>query len=229
MTVSRRTLLIALGSAFVGSGATYAVREAQLAGQGRETEALRRKVTTLSYNVASGGGVNRKLMPDPQTGKAIVPLDEAFSFDRNHAICRVDTNPAAFRMPTYAMGDVVIAANQFYMAMATTTVEQFRVFTAADGKRHATLKGGLSCATEVGQASTKLGSRSASEHATYEIEAVDGGIGGAKAGDSFAFTVFFDPKDAPLNHAIFGPKFTFTGELIEGEITIVDPSALDRS
>jgi hypothetical protein len=223
MTISRRTLLIALGSAFVGAGATYAGRE--LGGPEREAAALRRKVTTLSYNVASGGGVNRKLMPDPQTGRATVPLDEAFSFDRNHAICRVDTNPAAFKMPTYAMGEVVIAPNQFYMAMATTTVEQFRVFTSPDGKRHVTLKGGLSCSTEVGQASTKLGSRTASEHATYEIEAVDGGIGGAKAGDTFAFTVFFDEKDAPFNHAVFGPKFTFTGDLVEGEVTIVDPGA----
>jgi hypothetical protein len=225
VTISRRTLLIAIGSAFLGAGATYTVREAELGGQDRDADALRKKVATLSYNVASGGGVNRKLMPDPLTGRATVPLDEAFSFDRNHGICRVDTNPAAFKMPTYAMGEVVIAPNQFYMAMATTTIEQFRVFTTADAKRHAQLKGGLSCATEVGQASTKLGSRTASEHATYEIEAVDGGIGGGKAGDSFAFTVFFDQKDAPLNYAIFGPKFTFTGEMIEGEITIVDPRA----
>lgn len=228
MRISRRTFLVALGSAFAGSGVTYAVRESQLAGPQSEAAVLRRKVTALSYNVASGGGVNRKLMPDPQTGKATVPLDEAFTFDRNHAMCRVDTNPAAFKMPTYAMGDVAIAANQFYMAMATTTVEQFLVFTSADGKRHATLKGGLSCSTEVSQATTKLGSRTASEHATYEIEAVDGGIGGAKAGDSFAFTVFFDQKEAPLNHAIFGPKFTFTGELIEGEVTVIDPSTADR-
>ncbi|MBI2324858.1 MAG: hypothetical protein HYU87_07835 [Chloroflexi bacterium] len=225
MTLSRRTLLVALGSAFAGAGAAYTVRELQLGPQERETEALRRKVTALSYNVASGGGINRKLMPDPLTGRATVPLDEAFTFNRDHAMCRVDTNPAAFRMPTYAMGEVVIAPNQFYMAMATTTIEQFRVFTAADGRRHAILKGGLSCATEVGQASTKLGSRTAAEHATYEIEAVDGGIGGGKAGDSFAFTVFFDQKEAPLNHAIFGPKFTFTGEMTEGEITIVDPGA----
>jgi hypothetical protein len=225
MTISRRAFLTNLGSAFVGAGATYAVRESQLAGQEREAEALRKRVTTLSYNVASGGGVNRKLMPDPLTGKPTVPLDEVFSFDRNHGICRVDTNPAAFKMPTYAMGEVVIAPHQFYMAMATTTIEQFRVFTTADGKRHAQLRGGLSCATEVGQASTKLGSRTAAEHATYEIEAVDGGIGGGKAGDSFAFTVFFAQKEAPLNQAIFGPKFTFTGEMIEGEITIVDPGA----
>jgi len=86
------------------------------------------------------------------------------------------------------------------------------------------MRGGLSCATEVGQAQTTLGSRTAAEHATYEIEAVDGGIGGGTAGDSFAFTVFFNAREAPLNHAIFGPKFTFTGEMVEGEVTIVDPA-----
>jgi hypothetical protein len=213
---------VVLGSALVGSGATYV---AQVAAQGRDADALRRKVTELSYNVASGGGVNRKLMPDPVTGRATVVLDEAFTFDRNHAMCRVDTNPQAFKMPTFSMGDVVIDANRFYMAMATTTIEQFLVSTLSDGKRKLIMRGGLSCNTEVGQAKTTFGSRTASEHATYEIAAIDGGIGGGKAGDTFAFTVFFEPKDAPLNHAIFGPKFTFTGDLIDGEVTIVDPSA----
>ena len=219
--ISRRTFLIALGSAFGGAGVTYA---AQLAAQDRELGELRRKVATLSYNVASGGGVNRKMMPDPVSGRPTVPLDEAFTFDRNHAQCRVDTNPQAFKMPTFAMGEVQIEPNRFFMAMASTTIEQFLVTTASDGKRRVTMRGGLSCATEVGQAQTTLGSRTAAEHATYEIEAVDGGIGGGKAGDLFAFTVFFDPREAPLNHAIFGPKFTFTGEMVEGEVTIVDPA-----
>jgi len=219
--ISRRTFLIALASAFGGAGVTYA---AQLAAQDRELAELRRKVATLSYNVASGGGVNRKMMPDPVSGRPTVPLDEAFTFDRNHAQCRVDTNPQAFKMPTFAMGEVQIEPNRFFMAMASTTIDQFLVTTASDGKRRVTMRGGLSCATEVGQAQTTLGSRTAAEHATYEIEAVDGGIGGGTAGDSFAFTVFFDAREAPLNHAIFGPKFTFTGEMVEGEVTIVDPA-----
>ena len=219
--ISRRTFLIALGSAFGGAGVTYA---AQLAAQDRELAELRRKVATLSYNVASGGGVNRKMMPDPVSGRPTVPLDEAFTFDRNHAQCRVDTNPSAFKMPTFAMGEVLIEANRFFMAMASTTIDQFLVTTASDGKRRVTMRGGLSCATEVGQAQTTLGSRTAAEHATYEIEAVDGGIGGGTAGDSFAFTVFFNAREAPLNHAIFGPKFTFTGEMVEGEVSIVDPA-----
>lgn len=219
--MSRRTFLVALASALGGAGLTYAV---QVATQDREVVALRRKVATLSYNVASGGGVNRKLMPDPVSGQPTIALDEAFTFDRNHAQCRVDTNPRAFKMPTFSLGEVVIEANRFFMAMASTTIEQFLVTTASDGKRRVTMRGGLACATEVGQARTTLGSRTVTEHATYEVEAVDGGIGGGRAGDSFAFTAFFDPKEAPVNHAIFGPKATFTGEMVEGEVTIVDPS-----
>jgi hypothetical protein len=88
------------------------------------------------------------------------------------------------------------------------------------------MTGGLDCFTEVGQAEVTFGDRSASEHATFRITAVDKGLGGGKAGDNFAFTVFFDEKDAPLNHAIFGPEFTFTGEMIAGEVTITDPKQI---
>ena len=213
--ISRRRLAIAAA----GAAAVACVPAAS-----RQTvDDLERKLAKLSYNTASGGGVNVKLMPDITTGQPTVPLAEVFSFDRFHAICRVDTNPLAFRMPTHKMGDVVIGANAFFMAMTATTIDQFKV-TIADGKRHLLMRGGLGCSTEVAQGSVKLGSRSAAEHATFEIEAVDGGIGGAKAGDSFAYTAFFDEKDAPVNFAIFGPKATFTGTLVEGEVTIVDPA-----
>ncbi len=192
-------------------------------GDAEDMESLERLVTRLSYNTATGGGVNLKMMPDPITGEPTVPLEEVFSFDRNHAFCRVDGNPYAFTMQTYSMGAVTIESGQFFMAMEVTSVDQFEVTTEAGGARTVVMSGGLDCATEVGQAETTFGSRSASEHATYTITAVDGGIGGGEAGDSFVFTVFFDPEDAPLNHAIFGPEFVFTGEMISGEITVVDP------
>ena len=187
--------------------------------------ALQERVRVLSYNVASGGGVNVKMMPHPETGQPTVPLPEVFSFDRNHALCRVDTNPEAFTMPTYAQGEVTIAPHAFFMAMEATSVDQFAVTTNSDGTRTAVLRGGLSCATEVGLATVAIGSRTVAEHATYRIEATDGGIGGGAAGDRFAFTVFFDPAEAPVNHDLFGPEFTFTGELVSGEITVVDPRA----
>jgi len=187
--------------------------------------ALETRIRRLSYNTASGGGVNVKMMPDPATGRATVPLAEVFTFDRNHAICRVDTNPQAFKMQTHQLGEVTVRPHSFYMAMRATTIEQYEVASLADGRRTVRMRGGLSCATEVGQGRITLGSRTAEEHATYLIEAVDGGSGGGAAGDSFAFTVFFDPQDAPVNYSIFGPKFTFTGQMVEGEITIVDPAA----
>ena len=69
------------------------------------------------------------------------------------------------------------------------------------------------------------GVREATEPATFEIAAVDGGPGGGAAGDSFAFTVFFDPEQAPVNHAIFGPQATFTGEMVAGEVSVAVPIA----
>lgn len=218
--------------ALVVAGVTYQTQ------QGRAVEAedravalegelddLRGDLLRLSYDTASGGGINLKMMPDPATGEMTVPMEEVFSFDRSHAMCRVDTNREAFTMPTYAMGDVTIEPNQFFMSMVATTIDQYDVTTQADGTRSVVMRGGLDCATEVGQAAVTIGSRTAAEHATYKIEAVDAGPGGGDAGDSFAFTAFFDPEEAPVNHGIFGPEFTFTGRMVEGEVTIVDPSA----
>jgi len=218
---TRRRTFLRRGSPLI---AGLVVTACGAGGSAAEADDLRAKIAKLSYNTASGGGVNVKMMPDPQTGQATVPLEEVFSFDRYHAICRVDTNPRAFKMPTYKLGDVVIQANAFYMSMAATTVDQFIVSTRPDGTRTVKMRGGLGCSTEVAQGSVKLGSRTAREDATFEIDAVDGGIGGGKAGDSFAYTAFFDPTAAPINYSIFGPKAIFTGEMIQGEITIVDPA-----
>ena len=187
---------------------------------------LETAVHTLSGNSASGGGINLKFMPDPKTGEMTAPLPEIFTFDRNHAICRVETNPVPFVMPTFGMGDVTIDAHNFYMSMVATEIEEYLVSTDADGSTRVVMTGGLDCFTEVGQAEVTFGDRTASEHATFRITAVDKGLGGGQAGDNFEFTVFFDEKDAPLNHTIFGPEFTFTGEMIAGEVTITDPKQL---
>ena len=224
--ITRRAVaggVAALGPFIGGNGGSRATEPCDPT----ELARLREQVRILAYNIASGGGVNRKLMRDPTTGELTVPLFEVFSFDRNHALCRVDTNPLALAMETYDLGLVTIAANSFFMAMEATTIEQFSVETRRDGSRSVTMRGGLSCATEVGKATLRIGSRTEVEHATYRIDAVDAGIGGGAVGDQFAFTVFFDPEEAPVNHGVFGPEYTFTGEMITGEITIVDPNAGD--
>ncbi len=139
-----------------------------------------------------------------------------------------NNNYRAFLTHTYRLGDMVdmvIKPHTFFMAMVTTTVDQYEVSTRRDGKRQVVMRGGLSCASEVGRAKVTLGSRTVAEHATYLVEAVDGGVGGGAAGDRFAFTAFFDPKVAPVNYSIFGPKATFTGRMVEGEIAIIDPHA----
>ena len=174
---------------------------------------------------ASGGGVNVKLMPAPGNGDP-VPLRESFSFDAHYAQCIIEDNPAGFAMDTYEMGKVVIEAHSFFMAMYAHEMSLASIRDAGGGKRVAKLTGALGCLTEAGTASGRVGSRTAEEPAFFEIEATDGGHGGGAAGDSFAFSVFFDPKQAPLNHAIFGPNPTFTGEMVAGEITIAAPSVL---
>ncbi len=173
----------------------------------------------------SGGGVNLKQMASPD-GSTEVPLRESFAFDAHYAQCIIEDNPADFAMDTFAMGRVVVEAHNFFMAMYATEMSLVRIRDGGNGTRVALLTGALSCSTEAGTASGTVGSRTATEPAFYEIEAVDGGHGGGSAGDRFAFTVFFDPEQAPVNHAIFGPNPTFTGEMVAGEVTIAAPAVL---
>lgn len=223
--MDRRGFLWAAGVGAVGGGAaTYAGLNlggtTEVDRLRQEARDLRRQVRERNFNVASGGGVNLKRMPHPETGDQTVALHEVWSFDRRHAFCRVDTNPEAFVMPTNELGDVHIEAHSFFMAMEASSIDQFEVRADDDGRR-AILRGGIDCSTEVDQAETTLGGRDAVEHATYRVEARDSSVGGSTADARFLFTAFFDPQEAPINHAIFGPEFTFTGEMIVGTITIV--------
>jgi hypothetical protein len=174
---------------------------------------------------ASGGGVNVKQMPAAE-GDGTVALRESFGFDTHFAQCIVEDNPDAFAMDTHDMGRVVVAPHSFFMAMYSTEMGLVSIKRRDDGKRVANLSGQLGCATEAGTGDVTVGSRDASEPAFFEIEAVDGGHGGSAAGDSFAFSVHFDPAQAPVNHSIFGPKATFTGQMVAGEITIETPTTL---
>jgi hypothetical protein len=171
---------------------------------------------------ASGAGVNLKLMPD-EAGNPIVPMRESFAFDPLYAQCLVEDTAERFAMDTFGMGRVVIEPHQFFMAMYADVIGLESARRAPDGSLTAVLTGSLACTTFAGTASVAVGSREAEEHAFFRIEATDGGIGVGAPPDRFAFTVFFDPEEAPLNHGIFGPEFTFTGEMIAGKITIGPP------
>jgi hypothetical protein len=177
---------------------------------------------------ASGAGVNLKLMPD-EAGNPTVPMRESFAFDAIYAQCIVEDNPTRFAMDTFAMDRVVIEPHQFFMAMYADTVGIDSIRREANGALTATLLGSLFCATFAGTASVSVGSRDAKEHARFKIEATDGGVGGNAPPDRFAFTVYFDPTEAPVNHGIFGPEFTFTGEMIAGKITVGKPITVPLS
>jgi hypothetical protein len=165
------------------------------------------------------------LMPDVD-GNPVVAMRESFAFDPIYAQCIVEDTAERFAMDTFEMGRVVIEPHQFFMAMYADTVGLHDIKLNDNGSRTATMLGALFCATFAGTASVSVGSRDAQEHATYKIEATDGGAGGQALPDSFAFTVYFDPDEAPVNHGIFGPEFTFTGEMIAGKITIGEPIGL---
>jgi hypothetical protein len=177
---------------------------------------------------ASGAGVNLKMMPD-EAGNPTVPMRESFAFDAIYAQCIVEDNPTRFAMDTFAMDRVVIEPHQFFMAMYADTVGIDSIRREANGALTATLLGSLFCATFAGTSSVSVGSRDAKEHARFKIEATDGGVGGNAPPDRFAFTVYFDPTEAPVNHGIFGPEFTFTGEMIAGKITVGKPITVPLS
>ena len=177
---------------------------------------------------ASGAGVNLKLMPDPD-GEPVVPMRESFAFDAVYAQCVVEDNAERFAMDTFGMGRVVIEPHQFFMAMYADTVGIYEIRRNDDGSLTVTMLGSLFCTTYAGTASVTVGSREAQEHARFMIEATDGGAGFDAPPDRFAFTVYFDPKEAPVNHGVFGPEFTFTGEMIAGKITIGPPIGVPLS
>jgi len=174
---------------------------------------------------AYGAGVNLKLMPDVD-GAPVVPMRESFAFDPIYAQCIVEDNAERFAMDTFEMGRVVIEPHQFFMAMYADSVGLDEIRQNANGSWTATMLGSLFCTTFAGTSSVAVGSREAQEHAKFLIEAMDGGVGGQAPPDSFAFTVYFDSDEAPVNHGIFGPEFTFTGEMIAGKITVGKPIGL---
>ncbi len=170
----------------------------------------------LKYYVAYGGGANIKYMSDPTTGQATVPLEEVWYFDRNLAFCRIDNNPQAFAMDTFKMGRVIVDANSFSMVMVSKTVHVSSFTVDQAGVAKLNLNGDLGCATAASVASTKIGGRDVIESAPFEIVTVHD----EKAGDSFAFQVFFQNDEAPVNYDIFGPNPIFTGKMKTGSVNI---------
>ncbi len=222
--VSRRAFLgtaagLAASVGILGTGWATALQNGSAVQKALdETKSEQTKIlNSMNKYVAYGGGTNLKLMPDPKTGLPTIPMEEVWHFDLDRAFCRVDNNPQAFAMDTYKMGRVVVDANSFQMVMLTRDVQIPEFTVTPDGTVMVKLTGETDCSTVASVANTKVGGRDIVEPAPFEIVAVHD----EKAGDSFAFTAFFDPNSAPVNYAIFGPKATFTGKILNGGVTIM--------
>lgn len=221
--VSRRAFLgtaagLVASAGILGAGWVEAVQnESALQKELDETKSQETRIlNSLNQYVAYGGGTNLKLMADPVTGLLTIPMEEVWHFDLDRAFCRVDNNPQAFAMDTYKMGKVVVDANSFQMIMLTKDVQIPEFTLSPSGPAKVKLTGETDCSTVASVANIKVGGREIVEPAPFEILAVHD----EKAGDSFAFTVFFDANSAPVNYAMFGPKATFTGNIQAGGVTI---------
>ncbi|MGE4595884.1 MAG: twin-arginine translocation signal domain-containing protein [Nitrososphaerales archaeon] len=167
-----------------------------------------------------GGGSNIKNMPNTVDKQPTVRIDETFYFDQKNAICRVDNNPEAFIMPTYQMGEIEIEKNTFFMLMSTTSLHVKSIEESENST--CILESDIGdCFTEAAAGGNIYGSRIKPEPFTSEIVAVDG--------KAFSYTAYFDENEAPINYAIFGPKFTFTGELTTGSVTVKKLEKLAKS
>jgi len=178
---------------------------------------LKIQVEDLDAWIMYGGGSNLKYMPNVTTREQNIPITEVFYFDQNKAICRVENNREAFIMPTYAMGEVTIEKNSFFMLMEADELSVTKIIESdksPDLANTVILTGNAdgNCFTEAEAGGHIYGSRTKPEPFKSEIIAVDG--------KSFAFTAYFKENEAPINYAIFGPKFTFTGELKTGTVRV---------
>ena len=168
---------------------------------------LNNKLEDLQRWAIFGGGSNVKNMPNTVDKQPTVRMDEVFYFDQKRAFCRVDNNPESFIMPTYLMGEVPIEANTFFMLMSTSSLHVKSIDEAENSTCILESDSG-DCFTEASAGGTIYGSRIEPEPFKSEIVAVDG--------KAFSYTALFDENEAPINYAIFGPKFTFTGDLTVG-------------
>ena len=181
---------------------------------------LNDKLEDLQRWAIFGGGSNIKSMLNTVDKQPTVRMDETFYFDQKNAICRVDNNPEAFIMPTYQMGEVEIEKNTFFMLMSTTSLHVKSIEESENST--CILESDVGdCFTEAAAGGNIYGSRIEPEAFTSEIVAVDG--------KSFSYTAYFDENEAPINYAIFGPRFTFTGELDTGSVTVKKLEKLAKS
>ena len=220
---NRRDFIKYLGGAAIGlgiGGVGLLNSNNNLVVEKETNSRLQDKLEDLQRWAIFGGGSNIKNMPNTVDKQPTVKMEEVFYFDQKRAFCRVDNNPEAFIMPTYLMGEVPIEKNTFFMLMSTSSLHVKSIEESENSTCILESDTG-DCFTEASAGGTMYGSRVKPEPFKSEIVAVDG--------KTFSYTALFDENEAPINYAIFGPKFTFTGELTTGSVTVKKLEQLAKS
>jgi hypothetical protein len=211
--VASRRQAIALGvTAFAGLGMGYLVRTPEAGHTSLQYEFLKRKPVTF------GGGLSL-LGPFSGVNGGQVWLRSIFAYGPNLVLCTVEDNPEGFIFPTATMGNVPLDPHSFFMYMGGSKVDKAE-YSELEDHMTVQLSGALNCHTEALTASGKFGGRNYSEPANFEATAMDG--------EDFFITVAFDKDSAPVNSAIFGPKFTFKGKLTDGSVVVTTADNLGK-
>jgi hypothetical protein len=170
-----------------------------------QNEVLKRK--TIAY----GGGVSL-LGPFNGTNENPVSLRSIFSFGSNYVVYTVEDNPEGFVFPTTTLGKVQFDPHSFFMYLGASKVDGVEYSTDANGVMSAVISGGQTCRIRAITASGSYGSHDSSEPATFQATVRDG--------TDFSLLVRFDKTTAPVNSAIFGPQFTFKGQIADAIIVV---------
>ncbi len=165
----------------------------------------------LEHKPAAFGGGLSLLGPFKGSNGGQVFLRSIFTYGPQFVICTVETNLDAFIFPTATLGEVPLDPNTFSMYMGNSAIDKTE-YQGEGAQMSLTLSGHLDCHTEAITASGKFGGRDIAEPADFEAT--------ASGGKDFSITVFFDKDKAPVNSAIFGPKFTFKGNITDGSTVV---------
>ena len=207
MSVSRRRFLKRTGAGLVTTAGVLALpRSASAATGGRRISG------SGSYDL--GPFMHR----DDPNRQAFLTTD--LGFDETMVYCKVTTNFEPFIFPTFGMGPVELEAHSFFMDMQSTRIDRLDIVDGPDGQPRAFYEGVMRSITRARVGETMF--EFDEVEIPYGCVADDDPLGTpAEVGISknfFSMVGYFDPAGG--HHVLFGPEFTFAGNLTSGNIVI---------
>ena len=207
MSVSRRRFLKRTGAGLVTTAGVLALpRSASAATGGRR--------------ISGSGSYDLGPFPHGSDPNRQTFLTTDLGFDETMVYCKVTTNFEPFIFPTHGLGPVTVEAHAFFMDMQSTRIDRLDIMDGPDGQPQAIYAGVMRSITRarVGETMYEFDEK----EIRYGCVADDDPLGTpAEVGISknyFSMTGYFDPAGG--HHVLFGPEFTFAGNLTSGNIVI---------